>query len=455
VSSSSLPPPTEQPFRVAPSFHKVEDTGSFVPGDFEAQYLKLFSDALSSGPITPLERERLDFAASALGLDKKRLERLESALLAAYEAHAAISSVDDTAPYDALVETSRPVPRQPSIPELGGDELSVPPPPPPAAPREVDPNLDLHARFHAAELDERFRLAAVLVRRGAARPEEQALYDVHRPRSPLRPAQPLDAKAWSALLRHPDEDAVVGDIFGVIASSVLLGRITALRRDKLLERLDPAMKQDPATSTVSATRAIAWAAATLGMNAPPIFLAPERDDGMVIVPALPPALRVGARMLRGQSAIQLAFHAARSLSWLRGEHFVCTLVAHLGHLEDLFLAALRIGAPELPMPREVRARIDVIKAAILPVLEMEHIATLRYHVSAFVERGGRTSLRGWARGTELTACRAGLVLSGDLVGCAAIVGGEPGGPDRVRDLEEFWIGDACAALRAHLGVALG
>ncbi len=455
MSSSSLPPPTEQPFRVAPSFHKVEDTGSFVPGDFEAQYEKLFSDALSSGPITAEERERLDFAASALGLDKSRLERLERALLAAYDARAVIASADDTAPPDALVESSPRRPRQASIPELAGDDLSIPPPSPRATAADQDPNLDLHARFAAADLDEKFRLAGVLVRRGAARPEEKALYDVHRPRSPLRPAQPLDARAWTGLLRHPDEDAVVGEIFAVIASAALLGRITALRRDKLLDRLDPASKQDAATSTVSATRAIAWAAATLGMNAPPIFLAPERDDGMVTVPALPPALRVGARMLRGQSAIQLAFHAGRALSWFRGEHFVCTLVAHLGHLEDLFLAALRIGAPELPMPPDVRTRVDVVKAAILPVLEVEHIATLRYHVSTFVERGGRTSLRGWARGTELTACRAGLALSGDLVACAAIVGAEPGGPQRIRDLEEFWIGDASAALRAHLGVSLG
>jgi hypothetical protein len=455
VSSSSPPPPPEQPFRVAPSFYQVEDTGSFVPGDFEAQYEQLFSHALSSGPITPAERERLDFAASSLGLDRKRLERLESALLAAYDARASITSADETAPPDALVESSGRRPRQASIPELAGDDLSIPPPRPPAAPRDADPNLDLHARFAAAALDEKFRLAAVLVRRGAARPEEKALYDVHRLRAPLRPAQPLDARAWTALLRHHDEDPIVGEIFGVIASAALLGRITALRRDKLLERLDPATRQDPATSTVSATRAISWAAATLGMNAPPIFLAPERDDGMVIVPALPPALRVGARMLRGQSAIALAFHAARALSWLRSEHFVCTLVAHLGHLEDLFLAALRIGAPELPMPPDVRARIDVVKAAMLAVLEMEHIATLRYHVSMFVERGGRTSLRGWARGTELTACRAGLVLSGDLVACAGVVGAEASGPERVRDLEEFWTSDACAALRAHLGVALG
>ncbi len=454
VSSSSLPPPPEQPFRVAPSFHKVEDTGSFVPGDFEAQYEKLFSDALSSGPISVEERERLDFAASALGLDKKRLDRLESALLAAYEARAAISSADDTGPPEALVESSRRRPRQASIPELGGDEASIPPPRMPAAPVAADPNLDLHARFAAAELDEKFRLAGVLVRRGAARPDERALYDVHRPRAPLRPAQPMDARAWSELLRHPDQDVIVGEVFGVIASAVLLGRLTALRRDKLLERLDPTKKQDPATSTVSATRAIAWAAATLGMNAPPIYLTPERDDGMVIVPALPPALRVGGRMLRGQSAIQLAFHAGRALSWFRSEHFVCTLVPHLGHLEDLFLAALRIGAPELPMPPDVRKRIDLVKAAILPVLEVEHIASLRYHVSAFVERGGRTSLRGWARGAELTACRAGLVLSGDLVACVAVTGAEAGGEDRVRDLEEFWIGDACAALRAHLGVSL-
>lgn len=452
MSSSSKTPP-EQPFRHAPSFYKVEDTGSFVPGDFEAQYEALFSQALSSGPITAEERERLDFAASALGLDKKRLERLERALLVAYQAHAAISTPDDTAPPDVLAETSRRQPRQASIPELTEDDRTLPPPP--LAPAVADPNLELHARFARAGLDEKLRLADVLVRRGVASADERALYDAHAPRSPVRAAQALDARAWATTLRHPDEDPIVGEIFGVIASAALLGRLTALRRDKLLERLDPAAKQDPATSTVSATRAIAWAAATLGMNAPPIYLAPEHNDGMMIVPALPPALRVGGQMLRGQSAVQLAFHAGRAMSWLRSDHFVCTLVPHLAHLEDLFLAALRIGVPELPMPAEVRARIDVVKAAIVPVLEPQHTATLRYHASSFVDRGGRTSLRAWARGAELTACRAGLVLSGDLVTCAALVAHEPSGDGRVRDLEDFWISPQCGALRVHLGVALG
>lgn len=452
----SQPPPPDPPFRVAPSFHQAGDSGSFVPGDFEAQYEQLFASALSAGPISGPERARLDLAASALRLDADRLARLEAALVAAYDARAAITSADVTGPPEAFIESSRRRPHQPSIPELGGDALSRPPPAPATSSpaREAERDAPLHARFAAAALDERFRVAAVLVRRGAARPDEIALYEAHRPRAPLRPAQPLDARAWATLLRHPDEDPIVGEIFGVIASAVLLGRLTALRRDKLLVRLDPTAKETPAASTVSATRCIVWAAATLGMTAPPIYLAPERDDGLVIVPALPPALRVGARMLRGQSAIQLAFHAGRALSWLRGDHFVCTLVAHLGQLEDLFLAALRIGAPELPMPPAVRARVDVVKAAIVPVLEPAQLASLRYHVSSFVDRGGRASLRAWAGGAELTASRAGLVLSGDLLACTAVAATEPLGAERVLDLEEFWMSGACAALRAHLGVQL-
>jgi hypothetical protein len=159
-------------------------------------------------------------------------------------------------------------------------------------------------------------------------------------------------------------------------------------------------------------------------------------------------------VLQGKNAVELAFHAGRALTWFRSEHFVCTLVPNVAYLEDLFLAALRIGAPMLPMPAEVCARVDVVKNAILPVLEPAHVATLRFHVSSFVERGGRTSLRRWARACELTACRAGLLLCGDLASACTVVEAEPGAPERVTDLETFWLSDACADLRHTLGVSL-
>jgi hypothetical protein len=463
---SAEQPPSEGPFRVAPSFHAADDTGSFAPGDFEALYEELFAEALDAGPISDEERERLDLAAGALGIDAERLERLEQALLAAYEARAAITSVDTPAP-DSLAERERVPPRQPSIPEL--DEVAPAEPPPsqphvkpsflksgiplPFAP-ESDPNDELHDRFASADPDEQFRVASVLVNREAANAVEEELFEAHRPRSPLRPQQPLTARAWSELLLHPDEDRLPGEIFGVIASAALLGRVSAMRRDRSLPRLDPEAKQDPSTSTVSATRAIAWAAATMGMKAPPIYLLPESDVGMEIVTALPPALRVGARMLRGKTAVELAFHAGRALTWFRSEHFVCTLVPNVAYLEDLFLAALRIGAPTLAMPSEVRARVDVVKNAMLPVLEPAQIATLRFHVSAFVDRGGRASLRAWARACELTACRAGLLLSGDLAGACAAVEVDAGAPERAKDLETFWLSEECAKLRVMLGVAI-
>jgi hypothetical protein len=460
---SSTPPKTDPPFRFAASFHKAEDSGSVTPGHFEAQYEQLFAEVLSDGPISPEDRERLDMAAATMGIDQERLRRLESALVAAYQARESFANVDSNGP-DSLAEREPARPRQESIPELTDDDDAETPParpvvlksgfPLPFAPERL-PGDELRARIAEGTLDDQFRAVSVLVLRGVATEHERALHEAHRPRSPLRPTRPLGAHDWNAHLLHPDEDRLAGEIFGVIASAALLGRITALRRDRALPRLDPAQKQDPTTSTVSATRAVAWAAATMGLKAPAIFLAPDLDAGMDCIAALPPALRIGARMLRGQSAIQLAFHSARVLAWFRSDHFVCTLVPDVVHLEDLFLAALRIGAPHLPMPHAVRARVDVIRDAILPVLEPAAVTTLSYHVSAFIDRGGRTSLRAWARAAELTACRAGLLLSGDLLSACALVGREPNGEERVSDLATFWASDACGALRRQLGVALG
>jgi hypothetical protein len=416
-----------------------------------------------------------------LGIEADRLARLEQALLAAYEARAAITNVDTVRP-DTLAERVPTSPPEATIPELAS-EAPAPSPSPslvdhargqrapleeaPALPRVVSsgiplpfapeeaPGKELHERFHAAGSDEKYRVASVLVHRGLANAEEAAMYEEHRPHAPMHPTQPLTLATWEKHLLHPEEDRVTGQIFSVIASAALLGRVSAMRRDKSLPKLDPGTKQDPMTSTVSATRALAWAAATMGMRPPAIHLAPERDSGIEVVTALPPAMRIGARMLRGQSAIQLAFHCGRALTWLRSEHFVCTLVPHVAYLEDLFLAALRIGAPSLPMPAPVKARVDLVKDAILPVLEPAQVASLRFFVSAFVDRGGRTSLRAWARAAELTASRAGLLLCGDLAPACAILAGEPSGMDRVRDLETFWMSEDCAALRRQLGVTLG
>jgi len=258
-----------------------------------------------------------------------------------------------------------------------------------------------------------------------------------------------------ARLSHPDEDRGTGEIFASIASAALLGRVSAMRRDRSLLPLDPDKRHDPLTSTVSAVRALAWAAATLGMRAPPIYVAPEATQGFAVAMAVPPAIRIGGPMLSGRSAIELAFHCGRHLTWFREEHFVCTLVPTIGYLEDLFLAALSIGAPKIDLLPEVRARIALTAEAIVPVLDAARLARLEQQVARFLAQGGRTMLKRWAQAAEWTALRAGLLLCGDLGTASEIVRRDTNGAERVRELERFWAGDDATELRRQLGVAVG
>jgi hypothetical protein len=451
LTSSSNPP---RHFDSPPSSVGMTDTGSFLPGDFERQYEELFAESLEEGEISPEERHRLDLAAAALGLDPERARRLESALLHAYESHAAITlaePVDPSSLADHAPQTGRPQ----SGFFHGDDDRPTP------VARLVpipDENALLHERFSEAErngdLDLQFRVAAVLVRRELATREESRIYVANRAMIPPRPMRSLTAESWGRLF-HPDEDKCTGDIFAVIASAALLGRISAMRRDRSLPNLDADKRQEPHVSTVSAVRALAWAATSLGLRTPPIYVDAGETFPFEIVPALPPAVRIGAPMLAGQSAIQLAFHCARQVTWFREEHFVCTLVPSIPYLEELFLAALSIGAPEIELLPDVRARISVVADAILPVLDPIRLARLQLQVARFLAQGGKTSLRRWAQSSEWTAIRAGLLMCGDLGTACDVVTREANASERVHELEKFWASDDASILRRELGIALG
>ena len=154
------------------------------------------------------------------------------------------------------------------------------------------------------------------------------------------------------------------------------------------------------------------------------------------------------------TAAQLAFACGRHLSWFREEHFVCTLVPNVGYLESIFYAALLLGAPSLQLADDVRERARIFSQAIVPCLEPPQIERLRRLVARFLARGGRTNLKHWVRGAEWTACRAGLLLCGELSTAADALASEPGGQSRITDLETFWASDAAGELRRKLGVQL-
>ncbi len=521
--STPTPPQGTQaaePFRFAPSFHYVGDTGTFRASDFEAEYARLFSEALDAGPISAGERQRLDLAASALCLPVERIEQIEAALRAAVEAKASITRTGldpiATAPYGALTDTGQmpsmrvpaaarepsPTPADETPPDgalalhdtgetadgldtgetFDGESSTEDEGPPtlrtgPNAPVTSDaPSVathpsgipavrgawseeeELHERFMMKRLegglDEQYCTAAVLVRRGLANVEENELYRACRTGLVPNPAAPLTLASWLGLLAHPQQDRTTSEILGCIAPAALLARVSAMRIDGVLPKLDPKKVQDPATTTVSAARALGWCAATLGLTQPLTYVDPDAPSGFEVLPTIPPATRIGREMLAGKSAVELAFHGARHLTWYREEYFICTLVPALTQLEDVFLAALLLGDPTLDFPPGTYERAALNRDALAPLLEPARVARLGELVARFLDEGGRTNLQRWARSAELTACRAGLLLSGDLETAAQIVLREPLGSQRLAELESFWASDAATELRRELGIAL-
>jgi hypothetical protein len=485
-----------QDFEVGQGFEQGELSGNVRLGKFEAHYEELFAEALEDGVITAEERARLEKAATAFGLDRDRVFALERALTAAWEGRhrIAIQVVQTTG--EEVAPSLRPLEAE-NDPQVRGlrkriaeleaeNEMlraeleqarsqvavevdfsdlghrDIPPDSPDDIHRRIrhDPRdvESLHALFKATESsdpDRAVRVAQVLSFLGVANAKEQELYLRHDPKAMLRPSASLSSDGWRRNLFHPDEEVLTGDIFAVVTSPVLLGRVTALRHQNALPKLDPAKLQDPRTSTVSAVRSFGWAASILGMTAPALYADGEWAGSCEMVPGIPPVVRLGRGSLSGRSPSQLAFIAGRMLASLREEHFVKLLFPNIPDLEDIFLAALSIGQPHLPLAAAVRQRAEPIAKAIVPMLEPAHLDRLRGHFIRFVEEGGRTNLVRWAHAAELTANRAGLLLANDLEGAAKLLEAESDRDLKIDDLIVFMTGDRCSRLRKQLGVSLG
>jgi hypothetical protein len=488
-------------FEHSAGFERGETSGDLRLGKLEMMYEELFAEVIEDGIITQDERAKLDKMAENLGLDRGRLRKLESALQAAWEGRHKVvikemyETEEDRAGPVASIEPLQPVTDQRTlalqrrihalegrIAELERDleearsqvtvEVDVSDfsnkPVPDDDPVELQRRLrhdprdehSLHSLYRVYEkkndADRQWCIAQALVYLKAASSDEKTFWDKHRVVGLIQPKMALTADAWTKLLLHPDQEPVIGDIFAVVTPAVLLGRLSALRRDKQLEKLDAAQKQDPAVSTIQAVRCFAWASAILGMNAPPIFVQPDWEGTCQMVPAMPPAMKLGHLALSGRSAAELAFLAGRQLAFHREHHFVRILIPSVQDIEDVFLAAISIGNPGLPMNERMKTLVVPIAKAIEPILEPAAVDRLRGHFLRFVEEGGRTNLGRWATACDRTATRAGLLLANDLQAAHKIIEVEDKAhiEEKMDDLLTFTTSDRYARLRKQLGIAL-
>ncbi len=483
-------------FEHAQGFVAGEVSGSLGLGPLEIQYEELFAEALADGVITAEERSRLEKAADNLGLDRSRLFKLEQAMVAAYQSRHRVRIVEhyeEAAPSlsPLRVEAEGDAGRALLLKRVEQLEARV---------KELEEELrraqaavnvevdlsDLESSAHDAsedpeevwrrlrrnptapegyrqlfriqtargDADAAFRASEALVALGVESADERATFERARAQTLIAPRGSLSPAAWHDFLFHPEQELLTGQIFSLIAPAVLVGRVTSLRRDGKLHVPSPETRQDPSKATITAVRAVPWAAAILGLGCPAIYVDKNRDVGFEHMPGVPPSTVIGKRVLSGRTQLEQAFLVGRHLTWYRQEMYLKTLFSAVPDLEDLFLAALTIGNPGLPIADDMKRRVAPIAQAIQPLLEPQQVDSLRGCFLRFVEEGGRTNLQRWSAAAEKTAARAGLVLCGDLGTALAVVEAEEGGRGELaKDLLWFSASDRYGKLRRQLGVA--
>jgi hypothetical protein len=493
----------EAVFEYGAGFEAGETSGNLHLGKFEAYYEELFAEVIEDGIITPEERQRLDRAAESLGLDRGRLRKLEQALQAAYEARHQIqirdlSDMEEDDSPRASLQPLEPATDQRTLAlerrvkflesriadleheleearshvavEVDLSDFSVPKPGK-VVPEDDPLELQRHVRHdprdveslrslfrlytRQADPDRRWCIAHALVYLKEANDEEKSCFAQYKTDGLIKPRAAMTREGWTRLLFHPEQEVLIGEILSVVVSAVLLGRVSALRRDKALPKLDPARKQDPAQSTLQGVRCFSWASSILGMSAPALFADPQYPGSVEMVPGIPPSSRLGKLSLAGRSAQELAFMAGRHLAYYREEIFMRLLFPSIPDLEDIFLAALSIGNPGLPMNAQVKNRVIPIAKAIEPILDPALVDRLRGQFLRFVEEGGRTNLQRWANSVDRTTQRTGLLLANDLRAAESVIALEDSAhlQERMDDLLEFVVGDRYAKLRKQIGIA--
>ena len=269
----------------------------------------------------------------------------------------------------------------------------------------------LHQR--AARTDRAWLTALVLEDLGGADMDQQLVVDQFRADGPVRPSRSLDDAAWDELLRAPGADDVVADVLGAVVEAAAAARVESLRDAKKLVTLDASRRQS-VSSTVSAVRSFQWAAQVLGVDVPELYVLDRVPGGIAAAQVPAPTTALGPEVVRGLTAKDLAFLAGRHLTYYRREHYCLVHYPTMNELSSLFLGAVKLAMPELPVPPHLSDAVARRRKALARHVKDDARERLAQAVKRLDARDGRVDLTAWIRSVELTAQRAGLLLCGDL-----------------------------------------
>jgi tetratricopeptide (TPR) repeat protein len=326
-------------------------------------------------------------------------------------------------------------------------------------PLAIEPYRALYRLYlHKQAYDEAWCLAAAMTFLRKADEEEKRFFEDYRPQGMLAVKGRLSNELWAKSVFHTDENLYISKIFEQLAPSALQAKIAQLQSQGKLPVLDKRFRQDPATSTVTFAKTFGWVAQVLAVQCPDLYVRNDVPGAIVAVPALPPASVAGQTVLTGFQAQELTFMCGKHLSHYRGEHYIRTLFPTQAELTIMLFAGVMIAAPNTPMPQDMAAQIRATAQELAKYLQPMQLEGLRVVVKRFIEEGAKANIKRWNQAVELTSCRAGLIVSGDLEVAKKILSAEqqlPGdlpAADKMKELLLYFVSDEYFDVRRALGI---
>jgi tetratricopeptide (TPR) repeat protein len=365
---------------------------------------------------------------------------------------------------------------------------------------EVEPTSvdrrELLARLYAADLgnymDKAIAAQVEIVNRDPFRPEAhkllrrfhtenknpdaawcacQALYvlgqadgDEERFYMRMRNEQGISAKSrftepdFHACVMHPHADPLLTALFTVIQPAVMAAR------SKTLKQLGygPELLVDPSRGQFASAQVIPYVADMLGMPCPPLFQNPNDYGELSFIHAQQPSLVIGTSVIGVALPIQtIAFMAGRHLTYYRQGLYVRQLVPTTTGLKAWLFAAIRLMTPQFPIPPDIQGPVQEALQALHGIVtgpQRDHLARV---VSKLVSEGTALDLKKWVAGIDLSADRAGLVMSDDLATAVEVIrAGDPASSsvaaaERVEEIFKYSVSEQYLAARKRLGIAIG
>ncbi len=325
----------------------------------------------------------------------------------------------------------------------------------------VEPYLALYRlHLHKQAYDDAWCVASALAFMGKADAETEQFFQDYRPQGMLPVTGRLATQHWLKALVHENEDLHISKIFELLAPAALQAKLALLKSQGKLTPPPEQFRQDPATSTITFAKTFGWAAQVLGVAAPALYVRNDVAAYIQAIPNDPPASIAGQLVLSGFQPQELTFLCGKHLSMYRPEHYLQVLFPSRDELTIMLFAGVMLAAPQQPLPPDMEPQIRQAAAQLVHYMQPQAIEGLRQVVKQFLSAGAKANVKLWNQAVEMTACRAGLLLCGDLEIAKKIIASEPQIPggltpqEKLKDLMMFSVSVEYCALRKALGVAI-